>query len=353
MAMAMANGIIFNSVTKFVLQPEKTKHEVKRNTLDQLSEVWVGPAGGEDSFIPRNGTKHPDYNLMTLIDARTKQMPGLVVEVTLTYHGKMANSGTSSYSSVPTISRHWAEGEVSYQVGSMTIARRYTGRCVVFSFITNRVPNGNPSNWGMAKEFLGFQNVWEQVTNQGLPLLPGATVTTQKPPIQQMACTDVRTEDTADSWYKVTETYQSRMFPGETIVTVLPQAPVFLGFKPLFGSDNIDGTPQTTKTAKEAANQTSGAVQAAAQGQGISVPVTPSSGESADTFYATGLNTDWAGFSTQSQESSTGTLEAGKIPDLITTAQSTAATPDPPPEVNLGWYSNDASMGAPPQLLRF
>ena len=77
-----STGIIFSSVTSFVLSPLKTKRKVKRDDLDSLQEVWTGPAGAEDSFIPAIGTRHPDYNLMTLIDAGTKQLPGLVVEVT-------------------------------------------------------------------------------------------------------------------------------------------------------------------------------------------------------------------------------------------------------------------------------
>src|SRR5215475_7723636 len=103
----MATGIIFSSVTKFVLQPQRTKRKVKSDTLDQLIEVWVGPAGGEDSFIPVIGTRHSQYNLMTLIDSNTKQLPGLVVEVILSYHGKLQSSADGAYTSVPTISRHW------------------------------------------------------------------------------------------------------------------------------------------------------------------------------------------------------------------------------------------------------
>jgi hypothetical protein len=324
-------GLIFNSVTSFVLSPQKTKRKVKRDDLDTLQDVWTGPAGAEDGFIPVIGTRHPDYNLMTLIDAGTKQLPGLVVEVTLSYHGKLDNTGTSSYTSVPTISRYWAEGEVGYQSGTLTLARRYSGRCVTFAYITNRVPTGNPTNLGTAKEFLGFKNVWDQVVNQGLPPPPGSTITTQRPPIEQMTCTDVRTEDTADGWYKVIETYQSRMFPGETITEVIPQLPIFLGFKPLF-NDGTSGTPKTSDTAQESANQTNAAAQTAGDKAGVTVPVS-TSGAALDVAQSTGLDPAYIGSS--DVDPSLGAYE-GNVTDLIATAQSAVSTTAPPPDVNTG-----------------
>src|ERR1700746_889961 len=110
--------IIFNSITQFVIQPERTKHRVKRDDLDTLIEVWVGPQGAEDTFISPFGSVHPAYNLMTLMDSAVKEMPALVAEVTLTYQGKLDNAGSTGYTSVPTINRYWSEGEVSYQVNS-------------------------------------------------------------------------------------------------------------------------------------------------------------------------------------------------------------------------------------------
>jgi len=317
-----STGIIFNSVTAFVLSPAKTKRRVKRDDLDTLQEVWTGPAGGEDSFIPVIGTRHPDYNLMTLIDASIKQLPGLVVEVTLDYHGKLENTGTSSYTSVPTISRYWSEGEVGYQYGVMTMARRYTGRCVTFAYVTNRVPTGNPTNLGTAKEYLGFKNVWDQVINQGLPPAPGSTITTQRPPIQQMTCTDVKTEDTADGWYRVTETYQSRMFPGETVLSVAPQLPIFLGFKPLFGSDNTDGIPQTSGTSQQSEVKTSSTAQEAGNQAGVSVPVSTAP-VAVDIAQSTGLDPAWIGSS--DVDPSLGAY-GGQVPDLISTAQASVTT---------------------------
>lgn len=216
------SGLIFSTVAQFVLQPERTKVVTKRDNLDTLAEVYTGPAGGEDSFIPAIGSQHPNYNLMTLISGNTKQMPALVVEVTLNYQGKLANSGTGRYTSVPTISRYWQEGEIGYEEGYYTYSHRYTGRCVTINYITNNIPSGNESNLGLAKEFLGFTNEWKQLVS----INPGGGFTVSQLPIKKMTCTDVRIEDQGDGWFKVTETYMSRMFPGTaTMSTGASQIP--------------------------------------------------------------------------------------------------------------------------------
>lgn len=220
------NGLIFNSVSQFVIQAGRTKRWVKRDELDTLSEVWVGPSNIEDSFVPMIGSKHPDYSLMRVISVdANRQAPGVTI-VTLNYQGKLKNGGL--YVSPPTISPYWSEGEVSFtrtisvytsaggtsavgvgqqNVGAQSINRRYTGRCVEIAFITNGVPTGKPTNLGLAKGWLGFSNVWDiaGTIQYGVQAAGGV--------IQQMACTDVRIEDTADGWYHVKETYQSRMFP--------------------------------------------------------------------------------------------------------------------------------------------
>jgi hypothetical protein len=205
--------ILFNSVSQFEIQPERTKRRVKRDDLDTLTEIWTGPSDQEDTFVPLNGSVHPQYNLMTVLDTSIKRLPGSVSEVTIDYQGKLDGGGNSNYTSKPTIGLSWAEGEVSYQVaatgGTATFSRRYTGRSCIVAYISNRRPTGNPSNLGLSKEFLGFTNVWEIQTG----FQAGAS-TSQGPPIEQLTCTDVKVEDRADSWYRVTETYQSRQFPG-------------------------------------------------------------------------------------------------------------------------------------------
>jgi hypothetical protein len=222
-------AIIFNSITQFEIQPERTKKRVKRDDLDTLTEVWVGPSVDEDSFVPLIGTAHPQYSLMTVIDTAVKRMPAGVAEVTLTYHGKLDGSGSGGYTSVPTISRSWAEGEVAYQVNTSiggtialsgggfttvsqpavaTYSHRYTGRGCQIAYITNRRPTGNPTNIGLADAYLGFTNEWDLISSYQV----GAQVSGGGY-IAKMTCTDVRVEDRADGWYQVTETYQSRMFP--------------------------------------------------------------------------------------------------------------------------------------------
>jgi hypothetical protein len=162
-------ALIFNSITHFEIQPERTKKRVKRDDLDTLSEVWTGPSALEDTFVPPIGTAHPDYSLMTVISTSVKRLPMYVSEVTIEYHGKLDNYGSGQYTSAPNISQYWAEGEVAMGSGGTTISRRYTGRCVQIDYITNRRPSGNPSNIGTAQEFLGFTNVWDQVTSALAP----------------------------------------------------------------------------------------------------------------------------------------------------------------------------------------
>jgi hypothetical protein len=227
-------ALIFNSITQFEIQPERTKHRVKRDDLDTLSEVWTGPSDSEDTFVPAIGSAHPDYGLMTVIDTSVKRMPANVSEVTINYQGKFDGSGSGSYYSLPTISQSWMEGEVSYQtvvtnnirvptgaggyfsfpqIGVSTYSRRYTGRACTIAYITNQRPTGNPSQLGLAYNFLGFTNVWEVLSS----FQPGESFNIQGTPITQMVCTDVKIEDRADGWYRVTETYQSRQFPGAAI----------------------------------------------------------------------------------------------------------------------------------------
>jgi hypothetical protein len=264
-------ALIFNSITQFVQQPERTKRRVKRDDLDTLTEIWVGPTILEDGFVPPVGTVHPEAPLMTVINTEIKRMPASVSEVTINYQGKLDGSGSSAYTSVPEASTHWAEGEVSYQraagtsipgipgsgfgvitaSGVATYSRRYTGRCVDITYLTNRRPTGNPTNIGLANDYLGFLNEWEIATGfQG-----GVTISGSSTTIKQMTCTDVKVDAKADGWYRVTETYQSRQFPGAVSIS-----------QPL-NAISIKNTPATGVGGNSWAAQEAGAVksQAAAQ----------------------------------------------------------------------------------------
>jgi hypothetical protein len=270
--------IIFNSVTQFEIQPERTKRRVKRDDLDTLSEVWVGPTVFEDAFTPSVGAAHPEANLMTVINTSIKRMPAGVSEVTINYQGKLDNSGTNGYTSVPTISESWMEGEVSFSDGGATYSLRYTGRCCEVSYITNRRPTGNPTNIGLSKEFLGFTNVWQVLTG----LTPGGSSGTGAP-IEQIACTDVKVEDKADSWYRVSETYQSRMFPGNyqgTNPGGIISMKTTLGFGPASTSAAVSG-------------QTTGAANAAASYSGASLSSSTPGTAEYDTYLATSIDPAW------------------------------------------------------------
>jgi hypothetical protein len=288
-------ALIFNSITQFEIQPERTKKRVKRDDLDTLTEVWTGPSALEDTFVPPIGTAHPDFVLMTVISTSIKRLPMYVSEVTIEYHGKLDNYGSGQYTSAPNISQHWAEGEVAMGSGGTTISRRYTGRCVQIDYITNRRPSGNPSNIGTAQEFLGFTNVWDQVTSFG----PSTVIIA--PPIQKLSCTDVKVDDKADGWYRVTETYQSKMYPGESISGVTTPAPpaekqgpiaVTNWFVQPFGDTGLFQLDPTGKLEK--GQQTKGGAQAAAQSQGQTLATTTTPGSvPADTSNQLGYDPNW------------------------------------------------------------
>jgi hypothetical protein len=284
---------IFNSISRFELQPERTKRRVKRDDLDTLSEVWVGPSGLEETFVPAIGTVHRDYSLMTVISSSVKRMPAGVSEVSIDYQGKLDNSGASQYTSVPSISQYWAEGEVSMGSGGTTISRRYSGRCAQIDYITNRRPTGNPTEIGSAKEFLGFTNVWDQVTSFG------ASAVLIAPPIQKMSCTDVKVEDQANGWYRVTEVYQSKMYPGESI-SGAPSGPIPIGGpmstrilppkplvgQPWYGANDFGHQAETPRT--------QGAAQEAAASQNKVLDTTTAPGSvAADTAKQTGIDPGW------------------------------------------------------------
>jgi hypothetical protein len=289
-------ALIFNSITQFVIQPERTKKRVKRDDLDTLSEVWTGPSAQEDTFVPPIGTAHPDFSLMTVISTGIKRLPMFVSEVTIEYHGKLDNYGAAQYTSVPTISQHWAEGEVAMGSGGTTISRRYTGRCVQIDYLTNRRPSGNPTNIGLAQEFLGFTNVWDQVTSFG------ASTVIIAPPITKLSCTDVKVDDKADGWYRVTETYQSRMYPGESIGGVTGGGPskpaekqgpmTIYGPFPLFGGADWYGSLNSVGQGQS--NQTRGGAQAMAQSQDATLQTTTEPGSTAaNTADQTGIDPGW------------------------------------------------------------
>jgi hypothetical protein len=293
--------ILFNSITQFEIQPERTKRRVKRDDLDTLTEIWVGPTDQEDIFVPQIGHQHPDFNLMSVIDTSIKRMPADVSEITINYQGKLDNSGTGFYTSVPAINQSWMEGEVSYQtvfentirvptgtgsyytfpqIGINTWSRRYTGRCVEISYITSRRPTGSPTQIGISSDFLGFTNIWEVLSS----FQPGSQFNIQGTPIEQMVCTDVKVEDRADGWYRVSETYQSRQLPGAAI-----KGPTFsqigVGTNPVSQANpQVYGSPAFTVL---------GAAQGAATASGATLPSSAPGTPQSDTTQSTGIDPAW------------------------------------------------------------
>ncbi len=312
-------AILFNSITQFVQQPERTKRRVKRDDLDTLTEVWVGPSYAEDYFVPRIGAAHPEANLMTVIDTSIKRMAAGVAEVTINYHGKLDNSGTHGYTSVPEISQSWMEGEVSYSQGGFTYSRRYTGRCCQISYITNRRPTGNPTNIGLSKEFLGFTNVWEMVTG----FTPGGGSGGTGTPISKLTCTDVKIEDKADGWYRVSETYQSRQFPGN-----------YTGGDP--GGTIIVKTTLNDQalTSADASGRTTGAAQAATNLYGKPLTTSTPGTNEYDTYLMTAIDPTWRNSDVPAQVQSAAAAWGDHItPDMaITSVSQNYAPPAPNPD---------------------
>jgi hypothetical protein len=210
--------VLFSSVTAFVEQVNRQKRWEKRDTLDTLIRIYTGPTEQVDIFKPNNGAPDQQYNLMTVIRATDKDLGHGrgISEVTVEYQGKLTSG--SRYTSVPTISTSWSEGEISYSRASVlgngapvtySYSHRYTGRNVTIAYITNFRPRGEPTNLGIAKGYMGFTNQFDILS--GISYSVGVS---SGSPISDMRCTDVRVQDLADGWFRVTETYQSRMFPG-------------------------------------------------------------------------------------------------------------------------------------------
>src|SRR5258707_5786194 len=148
----------------------------------------------------------------------------------------------------------------------------YTGLCCQISYISIRRPNGNPTNIGLSKEFLGFTNVWEMVTG----FTPGGGSGGTGTHISKLTCSHVKIENKADGWYRVSETYQSRQFPGN-----------YTGGDP-GGTITVKTTlNDQAPTSAEASGRTSGAAYAAANYSGVPLPTSPAGTAGYDTHLMT------------------------------------------------------------------
>lgn len=354
-----AIGIITNTITWFELQPERTKHRVKRDDLDTLTEIYVGPSAYEDLFVPVVGSQHANYTLMRVINTSVKRLPAAMTEITVNYQGKLANG--ASYTSVPTVSKNWMEGEVSYQTnglqggsqainfagttkylnttigGLVTWTRRYTGRCVALEYITNQVPTGEPTRAGEALGFLGFENIWDTISgiSIGVALYGGGGV------VSKMTCTDVRVEDRADGWYKVTETYQSRMFPGPAGYQYTPlhldqSQPNTSAITGTARNKIIDSPTQPAENADQQAKDPSqlafweqgnplGTAQKTAANAGTTVAVSLQGSVGASTYQSTGMDPAY-GQTVNYNDGQGGS--AADIYPMISNDSSAPATPD-------------------------
>jgi hypothetical protein len=122
-------------------------------------------------------------------------------------------------------------------------------------------------------------------------------------PIKKLSCTDVKIEDKADGWYRVTETYQSRMYPGESIsgapsAPVAPQGPIatkIYGPFPLFGGADWYGMNQNTQSPQTV--RTTGAAQQAAASDNQSLTLSNDAAynlkQNLDAYFQTSINPAW------------------------------------------------------------
>jgi hypothetical protein len=268
--------VLFSSITQFIEQVGRTRQVQKRDTLDTLTRIYTGPTAQLADFIPANGTPDVQYSLMTVISVTSKDLGhgSGVSEVQVNYQGKLASG--SRYTSLPTISTSWSEGEISYsQVSATTVAglpsvsvmsfsHRYTGRNVTVAFITNFRPSGEPTNLGKAKGYMGFTNEWDTLSaiSYGAQGMVSGY-------FQDIRCTDVKVDDIADGWYKVTETYQSRMFPSSAQAVSAATGKIFLGGSQLAGNWPTEDQVYNDYNQQQAA-QAKAAADAQAQSQGLS-----------------------------------------------------------------------------------
>jgi hypothetical protein len=292
--------VLFSSVTAFVEQVGRQKSWEKRDTLDTLTRIYTGPTALLDKFTPVNGARDAQYSLMTVLSAKSKDLgQGIgVSELTVNYHGKLANG--TAYMSVPTISTSWSEGEVGWtsavmggesqpgftiSSGTVKWTHRYTGRNVVLAYITNYRPSGNPTLAGTAKGYMGFTNEADYLVSFSSSIEATAAYA------PNMLCSDLRIEDVADGWFKVTETYQSRYLPASISI---PQNKIYysttMADVPLGGGGTVtrEHIDFVKNPAAPAANQAQGGWQAAN-------PDTPSGSSppgsvGADTAAVTGID---------------------------------------------------------------
>jgi hypothetical protein len=290
--------VLFSSITAFVEQVNRQKRWEKRDMLDTLIRIYTGPTEQVDGFKPANGSPDAQYNLMTVLRATDKDLGHGrgVSEVTVEYQGKLTSG--SRYTSTPTISTSWSEGEVSYSQASVlqngapvtySYSHRYTGRNVTIAYITNFRPSGEPTNLGIAKGYMGFSNQFDILS--GISYSVGVS---SGSPISDMRCTDVRVEDLADGWFRVTETYQSRMFPGDASGSPLAG-------KMFYSTVLVDSSSGGQQDQAGSSGYVSGlaaalaAATAAVDQPGYSgpLPSSPSGSVGADTALNTGLDPAW------------------------------------------------------------
>jgi hypothetical protein len=322
--------VLFSSITQFVEQVNRQKRWEKRDTLDTLVRIYTGPTEQVDGFKPNNGAPDAQYNLMTVIRATDKDLGHGrgISEVTVEYQGKLTSGG--QYTSVPTISTSWSEGEVSYTQSSTTYpagapvtysySHRYTGKNVAIAYITNFRPSGQPTNLGLAKGYLGFTNEFDILTAVTYNVGGGSGGY-----FSDIRCTDVRIQDLADGWFRVTETYQSRIFPSGASGSPIAG-------KIFYSSKLVDNTLGQGSTDNYYASVDAAAAgQASANAAGQSLPSSPVGSVGADTVTNTGLDPAWT-----ADQQSTGAA-ATTTPAADTAAGSNDATTAP------DWAGPDSS----------
>jgi hypothetical protein len=182
-------------------------------------------------------------------------------------------------------------------------SHRYTGRNVTMAYVTNFRPSGEPTNLGIAKGYMGFSNQFDILS--GISYSVGVS---SGSPISDIRCTNVAVQDLADGWFRVTETYQSRMFPGDAqgaplagkmfYSTVLVDSSSgqqqdnagSSGYESGLAAAIAAATAAVDNPATLAAAAVSESASARAQS---SLPISPPGSVAADTALNTGLDPAW------------------------------------------------------------
>lgn len=239
---------ILTNVLAFVEQPGRRVIQQKRNSLDTLDAIFIGPTSQELNNMPAWGSRHRSFPFMTCETAEVTSREGGLSEIHAHYVGKIF-SNTSVIVTTPVISTSWHEQSLSWTTNTAKVdhvispavyapaidihrfpdhlltpavhtlgylmisyAMRYTSKAVTFKYLTNVRPvTGDAFNGTFAAAatgFLGLRNYDVQAMASSVTLDPAQALIAE--PIQLDSLTDVQVNDLDNGWFECSEVYMRR-----------------------------------------------------------------------------------------------------------------------------------------------